>query len=459
MLTKAKQHSNTVCTAIVILMMAPCVTSLNAQEQGNSFSLKQAVEYALKNSPSAKNAELDMESAIHQKKEIAGTGYPQISASADLKNYIEIPTSLIPGDFVGMPGTFLPVKFGTKYNATAGFSASQLIFSSDYIFALKASTEFLSLSKIGQEMTQTEIAAAVSKAYYTLLISRDRLKLLDINLVRLKKMLDDIKAMNEQGLVEVIDVERLEVQHNNLLVQKEQTVKLVGLSETNLKFQMGFDLDKPLELTDSLTFSETEFEELAIGKLDFTKRPEYRLQQTQLRLNEIDKKRYQWGYLPTLAAYGSYQWNTQRQQTDFFDFDKNNPLKQWYKIGLIGATLNFNIFDGFQRHHKIQRAKIKFQKSQNEQRKLELAFQLESTVSAITYNNAYSALLVQRKNMELARHVHEVSQKKYENGVGSNLEVVNAEADLQQAEINYYNAVYDMLIAKIDYQKSIGALK
>ena len=174
---------------------------------------------------------------------------------------------------------------------------------------------------------------------------------------------------------------------------------------------------------------------------------------------DIDLKRYKWGYLPTLAAYGSYQFNSQRNKFDFLSAtDKSNPTKQWYKIALIGATLNINIFDGFQRHNQIQQAKVASMKNLNTIRGIELAGELEANIASINYNNAYSSILSQKKNMELAQHVAEVSKKKYQSGVGSNLEIVIAETSLKEAQTNYFNALYDLLVAKVDYQKATGTL-
>lgn len=425
--------------------------SLLAQ-QSTSFSLQQAIEYALKNSPSYLTAEVDQKIAEHKRKEVAGIGLPQITGSVDLKDYIELPTQLIPGDFVGQPGTFLPVKFGTKYNSTAGINASQLIFSSDYIFGLKASKEFINLSKISVTRGKADLTSQVSKAYYNVLINRDRIKLLEANLVRLKKILDDTKGFNQQGFAELIDVQRLEVQYNNLVTEKDKTEKLIGLSETMLKFQMGYKLSDPIALSDSLNINANEFQELA-EKTDFSKRPDYMLLQAQQKLLDIDVKRLKWGYMPTLAAYGAFQYNAQRQKFDFFDTDK-----KWYKITLVGATLNINIFDGLQRHQKIQQAKLTALKNQYAIKTVEMAAELETTVASISYSNAYSSLMIQKKNMDLAQNVYDVAQKKFQGGVGSNLEIVNAETSLKEAQTNYYNAVFDMIVAKIDYQKANGTL-
>lgn len=447
----------------LILSILLMTYSTQAQEANKtSFSLQEAIDYSVKHSPNHLNAELDQQNAEYKRKEVRGLGLPQINGSIDVKDYIEIPTSLIPAAAFNPSAPadeFAAVKFGTKYNATAGLSASQLIFSSDYIFALKASKEYLNLSKISVTRSKLDLAAQVSKAYYTVLVNNDRFKLLEANIVRLKKILDDTKAMNQQGFVELIDVERLEVQYNNLLTEKDKTVKLIGISETLLKFQMGYSLSDPINLSDNLDVNSDSFQELGTGKIDITQRPDYQLLQAQQTLLDIDVKRYKWGYMPTLAAYGSYQYNSQRNKFDFLSpVDKTNPTKQWFKIALIGATLNFNLFDGFQRHNQIQQAKISSMKNLNNIKSIEMAGQLEASVASINYNNAYAGLLSQKKNMELAQHVVEVAQKKYQGGVGSNLEIVTAETSLKEAQTNYYNAVYDMLVAKIDYQKAVGTL-
>lgn len=350
-----------------VLILLICVSVVKAQDKGTSFSLTQAVEYAVKNSPTYLNAELDQQSAEFKRKEITGLGLPQITGSVDYKNYIEIPTSLFPVNAfnpLAPDDQYLAVKFGLKYNATAGFSASQLIFSSDYIFGIKAAKEFINLSKISVTRSKTELIAQVSKAYYNVIINRDRIKLLEANVLKLKKIFEDTKAFNQQGFVELIDVERLEVQYNNLITEKEKTVKLIGLTETMLKFQMGYKLTEPITLTDSLNV-QTNFEELNVSKIDISQRADYQLLKAQQNLLVMDEKRLKWGYLPTIAAYGSYQYNTQRTTPNIFENDKTNAAKQWYPIALIGVTMNLNIFDGLQRHNKINQAKISSLKNQN----------------------------------------------------------------------------------------------
>ena len=443
---------NNMIKKIVIALIL--LNGISYAQQKASFSLPEAIEFSLKNSPNYLNADLDAKSAVYKKNEITSNALPQVNASVDVKDYLDLPTSLLPGEFFGgKPGTYAPVKFGTKYNATAGLNASQLLFSADLVYSLSASKVFVDLARINVSRTKADLASQVSKAYYNVIINKQRMQLLDANVVRLKKIFDDTKALNIQGFVEKIDVERIEVQYNNLLTEHDKVEKLITLSENFLKFQMGYKISDPISLTDSLNVEVADESILAQTKVDITKRPDYQLIQAQQKLNDIDVKRLKWGYLPTLAAYGAYQYNAQRQEFDLLDTDK-----KWYKIALIGATLNVNIFDGFQRHNKIQQAKIASSKTQNNLRYLEMAAELEASSASISYSNAYSTMLLQKKNRELASHVYDVAQKKYQQGVGSNIELVNAETSLKESEINYFNAVFDMIVSKIDYLKATGNL-
>jgi outer membrane protein len=429
----------------------------NAQtEAGKGFTLKEAQDYALKNNVNNLNASLDDAIARSYNKEIRGIGFPQINGSFDVKDFIEIPTSLIPAQFFGGPeGSFAPVKFGTKYNATAGLSASQIIFSSDYFLALKASKTLLELSYKSNDRTKIETQISVAKAYYAVLVYRERLKLMYANVERIRKLKDDTKALNENGFVEKIDMDRVELTFNNLLIEKEKVERLVGLTELALKFQMGMEINKAITLTDSLNLS-APIDAIAAtsNKPTYSNRIEYQLLENQEKLNHLELKRYRLNYLPSIAAYGSLSTQAQRTEFDIFDTKKG-----WYPTAVIGATLNLPIFDGFQKHYKSQQAKLKIQKTQNSLKSFESAMDLDVASASANLLNAQSSFNMQKKNIELAQNVYDVSKIKYTEGVGSNSEVVTAETSLKEAQTNYYSALYDYLIAKVDWDRANGNIK
>lgn len=438
----------------LLLALSVVVFQSKAQEaKSNSFTLQQSIDYAYKNSPNYLNAQNDVLMAKYKRKEVIGMAMPQINTSVDIKNFLEIPTSLIPGEVFGAPpGTFIPVKFGTTYQATGTAQASLLVFSADYLVGLKATKEMIGLMNINVARTKTETVSAVSKAYYGVLVNRERIKLLEANMTKLEKLLNDTKAFNKQGFVEQIDVDRLEVAYNNLTTEKQKTDRLISLSENLLKFQMGYVGKESLTLTDSLIVTDNA-DNIDASKIDITKRAEYQLIEGQQRLNKINVKRLKFGYMPTLVAYGSFGYSGFRNDLKFF-----TKQHDWFPTALIGATLSLNIFDGFQRHYKIQQAKLDFKKGENNLKNLQLAIELESASASINYNNAVYSLQIQKRNLDLAQNVCNVSQKKYEQGVGSNMEVINAQQSLKESQANYFNSVYDLLVYKVDYLKATGTL-
>lgn len=443
---------------IAIGIVSFILPSYGQTKESNSyaFSLQQAIDFALQNQNNVKNAVLDEQIAKAKVKEITGMGLPQINASFDLKDFLEIPTSLIPAEFFGgPPGSFAAVKFGTQYQATAGFDASQLIFSGDYFLGLKASKVFVELSQKSIQRTKIETAATVSKAYYTVLVNQERIKLMDANVARIKKALDDTKALYDNGFVEKIDYDRLSVTYNNLLVEQEKVNRLLNLGVYLLKYQMGMDVNATLTLSDKL--EDVKFDitnNVSAEKLDYSKRVEYSLFETQRDLAKLDLKRNRFSYLPTAVAYGSLNGSALRNEFDIFD-----TKKSWFPMALIGAKVSMPIFTGGQRYFKTQQAKLKLEQAENNIDFMKKSIDLEVASSTTMLQNANQTLSLQKKNIETAEEVYRVTKLKQEQGVGSTLEMVTAETALKEAQTNYFNALFDALVAKIDFDKATGNLK
>lgn len=448
----------------IVLIIGLSLAYVGAFSQTNeasaayAFSLQQAVDFALQNQNSIKNAMLDEEIARKKVDEVLGMGLPQINTSFDLKDFIEIPTTVIPkagGLFGGPPGSDALLKFGTQYNATAGIDASQLLFSGDYFLGLKASKVYLELSGKASQRTKIETATTVSKAYYTVLINQERILLMDANIARLKKTMEDTKALLDNGLVEKLDHDRLTVAYNNLVLEHEKIGRLLEVGVYLLKFQMGMDINANLSLTDKL--ADVKFDatsNISAEKFDYAKRVEYSLFETQRHLAELDVKRNKLSFLPNAFAYGSISGSAQR--TTFSVFSTGYG---WYPTALIGAKVTMPIFTGLQRNYKLQQSKLSLQKAENNMEFIKKSIDLELASSTTILQNASASLENQKKNMILAEDVFRVSKLKYDQGVGSNIEVIAAETALKESQTNYYNALFDALVAKIDFDKANGALK
>lgn len=438
---------------LLLLVAFAGITQVRAQDDNSAFSLKQAIEFAMVNQPNVKNAQLDESIAKNKVDEIIGIGTPQINASADLNKFIEIPTSFVPAEFFGgSRGEFFPVQFGQPYTASAGLTATQLLFDGSYLVGLQASKTYMELSRKSTIQTKTETAVNVSKAYYGALVADARLLIIDANIDRVKKLYNDTKALNDNGLVEKIDVDRLELTLNNLKVEKEKVERFKLLSYALLKFQMGYANSKALTLTDKLDESVLVVTNLA-DSIDYTKRPEYGVINIQRQLQALDLKRMKAGYLPSLVAFGTASTNASRN-----DFNIFNTEYRWFPTVIAGLRLNVPIWDGLQRKSQISQSKLTLQKVDNAMTLMKNGFALDYENAKTTYSNNLSSLKIVKKNQDLAKEISRVSKIKYESGVGSSLELIDAESSVKEADANYFNTLYETIISKIDLDKSTGTI-
>lgn len=429
------------------------VLSAKAQKSDTvmSFSLKQAIEYAQLHHASVLNASIDEEIAKNTVKKTIGIGLPQVNGNVNFQDFLKVPTSLLPGEFFDKPGTQVPVRFGVQYQSSIGIEVSQLLFDGSYLVGLQASKTFKELSNKSLKRSRIETAVAVTKAYYSVLVSNEQLSLLDANIARLKKSLNDTQALFANGFVEKIDVDRLKVLNNNLETERENVIRLLELNVNLLKFQMGMDIRSKLKLTDSIAGLQVD-ESIALNDTtSYQSRIEYSLLQTQKKVNELEVKRYKSLFLPSIVAFGSSLQSLQSQKFSTL-FDRSFPTT------VVGLRLSVPILSGGIKTYQVRNAKLELQKTENNLLNLKNAINLEVEQAQTVYRNGLKSLENQKRNMELAQEVLRVTKIKYEQGVGSSIEVTSAETSLKESQNNYITALYDLLINKVNVDRALGKI-
>jgi outer membrane protein len=426
--------------------------SINAQAQlVNSFSVKQAVEYGLKNAVQVKNALLDIQVQKQFNREITANAYPQISASLSETNFIDIPTSLIPGEIIGQPGTKVPVQFGTKFTATSSLDVSQILFDGQVFIGLKARSLALELATKTAEITNEQIKANIYKIYYQLVVGKKQVGAIDANIERFEKLLHDVKEIFKNGFAERLDIDKVQVQLNNLTTEKQKIENQIAAGNAGLKFLMNMPQKEVLVLTD--TISETTLKEnILTDSIDYKQRKEWQTLTLAQKLSEYNVKRYKLAALPSLVAFASYQKNAQRNKFDFFG------KGDWFATSYVGLKISVPIFDGNARRAKMAKAQIEVDRVKNNIELLKQSIDYSVNTSKLNITSALLTIDVQKQNMVLAEKVYNTTKKKYEQGLGSNQEIYNAQAELKVAQTNYYSALYDAINAKIDYLKATGKL-
>jgi outer membrane protein TolC len=300
------------------------------------------------------------------------------------------------------------------------------------------------------------------------LVTRERIALLDQNLVRLERVLHETQEINRQGFAEKIDVDRLQVSYNNLKVEKDKADRLQALSVDLLKFQMSLALDQPIELTDKLEQVVVDARQVAASTFEYGQRIEYAILETQRDLALLNVRNRVAGYYPKLYLNGRYGINggsngfrdlMELRSRDMGAGYTGPDYPNWFTFGSVGLSLQIPVFDGLRKKYEVQQAKIAVETANNGFKTLKQSIDLQMRQSNTSLQNALQVLAFQKQSLELAQEVARVSNIKFQEGVGSNLEVVTAETELRQAQTNYYSAIYDTLIAKVELQKATGTLK
>ena len=466
------------------LLLLMTATWLSAQEGEGSqaFTLQQCIDYALENNVNAKNAKLDEEIAKARVKETVGIGLPQVSGTVTAQQsptqqrfftqytaggqsfFIDDATAaqlgMEDGDVAALENIF-----ALKGNGDANLSINQIIFNGSYIVGLQASKAYKDLAVKQADQTKEDVILQVSKAFYNLLIVEERLDLVSSNMKRLDTLFRNTRAMQESGFAEQIDVDRIRVSLNNLKVGEQDLKNMKDISVKLLKFQMNYPFDKELVLNGELEDVALTEVMMPDEEIEYAQRPDYQVMLVNKELQQLNIKNKYAEAIPSISAFASLGYNTQSPdfggifstEASFEGNDQIGPDK-WYGYSAIGLRLNWNLFTGLQRNYQIQQEKLSLLKIENGLESMEQSIDMEIQRSKANLENAINKLDVQQESMDLASNIFDITQIKFEEGVGSNLEVVEADNDLKEAQTNYYSALYDAIIAQLELKKAIGTL-
>ena len=491
-----------------LLAQTPATGQSSATTAPMVLTLQEAVNYAIQNKSTLQSTRLNQQIAKARVGEVLSSGLPQVNINGGLTDNFKLQRQLVDfGAFGGGPGTLngttltpeqlrnvqsgqsvvlepaytqvesagpQPFAFGLRYQGNASVSASQQLFNASVILGLKAAKVYEQLSVRQTQQSEIDVVEQVSKAYYSTLVAGEQLELLARNVQRLDTLLYQTQQTFKEGFAEKLDVQRLQVQLNNLRIEQQNATRLVDLSVALLKFQMGLDQRQAVTLTDRLDAAVVDAErnklQSAGDEFDYSRRIEYRVLETQRDLAALDVRNRRAGYLPSLSLTGSYGFiGSDPRLGGLLDFrgpdsrttspSGRSVLNQnWFGFGNYGLALQIPVFDGFRKRSSIQQGKLALEQVQKGFTTLQQSIDLERRQSETSLQNTLDVLANQKANLELATEVARVAKIKFQEGVGSNLEVITAETDLRQAQTNYYSSLYDALVAKVDFDKAAGTL-
>lgn len=439
-----------------ILLILLILTSFSLKSQSQKLSLSECIDLAIENNENLKNSILEEKISKALSNEYLSIGFPQINFDGGIKYNHEVPKSLldISRFMPGVPeGTEQEVQFGQAYDGRVDLFVNQMIFNGSYFVGLSAAKELVKLSEKMTKRNVIDIHESVSKAYYTTLNTKSRVDLVNSNIDRLDALLKQTKSLYENGFVEKLDLDRIQVSFNNLKSEKIKADRLYDLSLAVLKFQIGISVDKKIELIEEFNEELVTAFTFDLNEFDYSKRIEYSILQTDKNLKFYELKNNRSQYLPQVYANYNYGYNTSASQSNiFFESDR------WKKFGTFGLQVIVPIFDGFLKRSRINQSKFKIEQVENQMLFLERSINLQINQSLAAYQNSKESLKIASENLVLAQDVYFASEKKYAQGVGSNLELIDSNNSLKIAQNQYYNSLYESIISIIDIKKTLGIL-
>lgn len=435
----------TIITMILVLI-ASC-----GYAQERTFSLEQAIAYGLENNDEIKRGRVNIQDAEQQIIQNKAIGLPKINANLNYNRNLALPVSLVPAVFIdpnAVEGEFAELQFGTRNNMAANLEVNTLLFDASYLTALKAAKRFKDLTEKEYEQIQVDIANNVTAAYLPNLVIKESEKILQLNIDNLTKLFEETSILYQEGFVEKLDVDRLELSLSNIKAELSNLTQQKVQVEEVLKFQMGLPVGVEIELTDGIDDLLGRYGNVVrSSQSTFQNRSEYRLAEIGIEMSRLNVELQKNAFLPTLRAFGNASYSGQGDRIgDAF----------WNPASAVGLTMNVPIFSGLEKKANLTRAKLDLEIQKIRQKQLADAISLEVTNAEHAVNTAMINLSERRKNLELAQRIYDTTKIKYKEGVGSSLEINQAEQALFQAQGNVIEAKYNLLQARLELKRTLG---
>lgn len=437
--------------AAIAVLLFPAVTAGAQGANGDlKLSLKEAQDYALSYNKSIKSAKYDIESSKLAIWEITSAALPQVSASGNVVDNLQLRTMLMPGAFFGdTTGRYYPIRFGQQYNTSIGIQANLVLFSAPLYVGIQTSKLASKMSEMNLRKTEIDIKESVASAYYLILISEESLGIINGNLVILNELLKSTKAMYSVGMAESTDVDQMMSNVTMMENTKSTMDRTIEVNYNLIRLLLGVTPETKISLSESIeTITETiNVESLFAQEFDKRNNIDFQLMESQVKLSSLNLKSKKASVLPSLAGY--YTYSKDGMGNELFH-------QQYYPTSMLGAQISIPIIAGGERYASIKKAKINLMKAQNTSELV--SDQLTLQEKQLKYNlvNANLQYKSQKQNIEVAARVYKSTENKFKQGMASSLDLTQANSLYLQAENSYISALMNLLQTKLDLDKLLN---
>lgn len=433
--------------SLSLLLMMCCSFPVMAQQYTDSIlkepTLTNVIQYALKNQPAVQQSLIDEATTLLQVKSKLADWYPQVNFNYLYQHNFQVQTNIIGGN---------PVRLGVNNTSALQFSLSQTVFNRDVLLARQTKDIVLKQSKQQTDNTKIDLVVAVSKTFYDLLTTIQQIKVADQNIDLLQQSLKDAVAQYHAGIVDKTDYKRATIALNNAIATKKVNSEALLAKTDNLKALINYPRGAELNIVFDSSRLENEFALDTLQGVDYTRRIEYQILETQKKLQEANVQYNKWSYIPSLTANGAYNLN-------YLNNNFSKLYSQSFPNSYAGLTLSFPIFEGGKRKYNIQQSEWQLKRTDLDIVNFKNQVNSEYSAAMANYKSSLSFFLTMKENVSLAQEVFDVIRLQYRSGVKAYLDLIVSETDLRTAQINYFDALFQVISSKIDVEKSKGEIR
>ena len=425
----------------IFIFLSFLITSLfGVGQELNSLSL---YEYAKKNSPQLLNSASDIHMSEQKINEVRASGLPKINGELSFQNFINVPTTVVPASAF-VPGApedeLIGLSFGTPFNANYNLKVSQLIFSFNYIYGLKAAENFSELSRLADIQKNQTVFEEIKLSLGQVIFLQKMQKLMVKNLEEIQGLINKTNRLVENGLVEQSSINDVLVIELDIKSGLEALKSNEVLAILSLKSLIGAPIDTNITLIKN--FESSESETLKSLSMNPKTNNAVKIGEQNVILNRLNLKATQSEGYPSLYGFFNQQHMAMRNNFDFFDTSKD-----WYPATLWGINVTVPIYNSGEGKAKRKQKELALLKSENELREIEnQIFQLYQLLQN-NYKNAYLNYENQKIKVGLVEKVYQNEEKKLGLGASNSLtlsqrkiQLLNAQQQLIQNEFELYKA-------------------
>ena len=419
------------------------------------LTLQQCVQMAVDKNINVKTSRIDKEKSNYKKEESRAALLPKVNISAGFTDNLALPTTVLPGEFLGKPGTTIPVQMGSQFNTNATLSISQILYNQTAFTALKLTNKSAELSNLSVEKASEEIAFEVAKLYALGQTTAEQSKLIGENIKRTERLRDITKIIVENGVGKQVDLDRVNVNLENLYTQQSNTQLAQEQQLNMIKYMLDVPLEQTIVLTDTAAMPLLANE--PILQSGFSDHVNIRLLESQKELNVLNKRLINNGYLPTLSLSGQAAYQGLRK--DFSTYFESGEANKWYPMASVSVNLSIPVFDGFEKRSKARQATMDLKKTEATLESTKENFSMNYKNALNNYMNNKDIVRRQKLNLALAEKVYKETALKYREGLAGMSSLLQDEMSLSSAQGGYLTALYNFKEAELKIMSLNGGIK